>query len=131
MKSSSKIKGLSAFAALLVINFALFSFAVIKPGWDVPENFKKMKNPVKADEKSIATGKDLYNKFCKSCHAATGVGNGKMAGGSNFTTKEFKAQTDGDIYYKTTEGKDKMPSYKAKIKEDNDRWSVVNYIRTL
>jgi mono/diheme cytochrome c family protein len=131
MKSSSKIRNFAALAALLVINFSLFSFVVLKPGWDVPEKYKKMVNPVKPEKESIAAGKDLFTKNCKACHGVTGAGNGKMAGGANFTSKEFKAQTDGDIFYKITEGKEKMPSYKNKIKEDNSRWNLVNYMRTL
>ena len=65
------------------------------------------------------------------CHGETGVGVGSMAKPSNFTSKEFKAQTDGAIFYKINTGFGKMPSYKSKIAADNDKWNLVNYLRTL
>jgi mono/diheme cytochrome c family protein len=30
-----------------------------------------------------------------------------------------------------TEGRDEMPSFKKKVAEDDDRWLLVNYLRTL
>ena len=45
--------------------------------------------------------------------------------------KEFQSQTDGELFYKTTEGRDEMPSFKKTIKDDEDRWLIVNYMRTL
>lgn len=129
MITISKLKSITVCAVLLVVAFFLTSL-VINKGDDVPEKYKNMKNPVKADKVSLESGKTLYIKSCKMCHGAEGKG-GKMAGKSNFTSKEFKALTDGEIYYFTTEGIGKMPAYKNKIKEDNDRWSLVNYMRTL
>jgi len=115
----------------LAIFLCLVSFSSFDLGWDVPAVDAAIKNPVKADAASITAGKTEYTKSCKSCHGATGVGVGKMAGTSNFTSKEFKAQSDGAIYFKINTGMGKMPKYKTKIKADNDRWNLVNYMRTL
>jgi hypothetical protein len=49
----------------------------------------------------------------------------------DFSKADFQSQSDGAIFYKSSEGRDDMPSFKKKIPEAEDRWSVVNYLRTL
>lgn len=103
--------------------------------WPVPDAAKKKANPVKVDAASIATGKDLYNTHCKSCHGTKGKGDGPKASQLDTEcgdfTKDLAAQTDGALYYKTEEGRKDMPSFKKKIPDTNDMWAVVNYLRTL
>jgi mono/diheme cytochrome c family protein len=104
--------------------------------WPVPDKYKNMPNPVKSDATSIATGKELYTQHCKSCHGTKGKGDGPKAAqldteSGDFTKPTFQSQTDGAIFYKTTEGRKDMPSFKKKIADQNDVWSVVNYVRTL
>ena len=104
--------------------------------WPVPDKYKNMANPVKSDATSLATGKALYNQHCKSCHGTKGKGDGPKAEQLNtecgdFTKAGFVKQTDSEIFYKTSEGRKDMPSFKKKIADQNDIWAVVNYIRTL
>ena len=104
--------------------------------WPVPDKYKNMPNPVKSDATSIATGKELYTQHCKSCHGTKGKGDGPKAAqldteSGDFTKPTFQSQTDGAIFYKTTEGRKDMPSFKKKIADQNDVWAVVNYLRTL
>jgi mono/diheme cytochrome c family protein len=49
----------------------------------------------------------------------------------DFSTADFQSQTDGAIFYKTSEGRDDMPSFKKKIPDADERWSIVNFVRTL
>ena len=103
--------------------------------WPVPDKYKNMANPVKSDATSLATGKELYNQHCKSCHGTKGKGDGPKAAQldtecGDFTKATFQAQTDGVLYYKTFEGRKDMPSFKKKIPDANDIWAVVNYMRT-
>jgi mono/diheme cytochrome c family protein len=105
-------------------------------GWNIPAKFKTTKNPVAVGKESVADGKDLFGKHCKSCHGTKGLGDGPKAATldvscSDFSTKKFQSQTDGEIFFQITEGKGKMPSFKKNIPEDNGRWAIVNYIRTL
>lgn len=106
-----------------------------KKPWVVPEKSKAMKNPVKANDESIKAGKILYSKHCKSCHGVKGLGDGPKAKElktpSGDLSVDLKEQTDGEIYYKIKEGRDDMPSFKKKIPDDNDIWTLVNYVRTL
>jgi mono/diheme cytochrome c family protein len=129
------------FVLLTVITgLAGISFTVVnnieKKPWPVPDNYKKMKNPVASDAAAIAEGKALYATHCKSCHGTKGLGDGPKAAqlkteAGDFSTADFQSQTDGSLFYKTSEGRDDMPSFKKKIPDADERWSVVNFMRTL
>jgi len=94
-----------------------------------------MKNPTDPDvDKSI--GKSLYSKHCKSCHGKEGYGDGSKADEvdgdpGDFSSEEFQAQTDGALFYKSSFGRDDMPEYTKKMPDDEDRWLIINYMRTL
>lgn len=104
--------------------------------WVVPDKYLKMKNPVKSDPASIAEGKALFTQHCQSCHGKKGKGDGPKSANlatecGNFTVADFQKQPDGAIFYKTTQGRKDMPSFKKKIPDEEDIWKLVNYIRTL
>jgi mono/diheme cytochrome c family protein len=104
--------------------------------WPVPDNYKTMKNPVASSPESIAEGKTLYGTHCKSCHGAKGLGDGTKAATlktepGDFSKADFQAQPDGALFYKTSEGRDDMPSFKKKVPDAEERWSIINYLRTL
>jgi mono/diheme cytochrome c family protein len=135
MKSSTKIIAIICTAILFVTaNLAVAQ----KAGgpWTVPAKYKSMKSTVKSGDPSInAVGKDLYNKNCKSCHGAKGLGDGPKAAGlktstGDFSSAKFQANTDADIYYMSFVGRDEMPNFEKKITDEADRWAVVGYIRT-
>jgi mono/diheme cytochrome c family protein len=130
----------------IVVIGGLFIFGIIsgftsspstqKKPWLVPDASKNMKNPVASNAESIAEGKTLYGTHCKSCHGAKGLGDGTKASTlktepGDFSKADFQSQTDGSIFYKTSEGRDDMPKFKAKIPDADDRWNIVNYLRTL
>ncbi|MCX6280548.1 MAG: cytochrome c [Bacteroidetes bacterium] len=130
-----KMKNVSRLLAILLMLNAicLIGFAQKPAKWVAPDKYKTMKNPNAGD---ASTGKDLFAKHCKSCHGKDGLGDGPKAatlGAScgDFTAKEFQSQTDGEIFYKITTGRDKMPAFGKTISEDNDRWAIVNYLRKL
>jgi mono/diheme cytochrome c family protein len=100
-----------------------------------PASASAKKNPLAASEATFQTGKRIYGKECASCHGKKGVGDGPKAGDltkepGNFTTKEFASQSDGAIFWKMTKGNKPMPTF-ATAYTDEERWSVVNYLRTL
>jgi len=122
---------------IIVLSLSAFAFAHAQTaGWTVPANLSSKKNPTPANKDNLATGKDLYAKHCKSCHGVAGLGDGPKAATldvscGDFSSKAFQAQTDGDLFYKVSEGKGKMPGFKKNLPEDNDRWALVNYMRTM
>ena len=104
--------------------------------WDVPSKYKKLKNPYVNASDSDQVGRVLYTQHCKSCHGTKGKGDGKKAANldtptGDFTNASFQEQTDGEIYYKSFVGRGDMPNFEKKIADDEDRWLVVNYLRTL
>jgi len=121
--------------ALFISILSGFSLFQKKP-WPVPDNYKNMKNPVASNATSIADGKALFATHCKSCHGAKGLGDGNKAAQlktdpGDFSKADFQGQSDGSIFYKTSEGRDDMPNFKKKIPDADERWSIVNFIRTL
>lgn len=122
--------------SLFVMAFMAFMPKYQKEAWTVPDKYVKMANPVKADATSIAEGKELYIQHCQSCHGKKGKGDGSKAAQldtdcGDFTSADFKKQSEGAIFYKTLEGRKDMPSYKKKIPDQNEMWAVVNYVKTL
>lgn len=112
-----------------------FTIKQAKP-WPVPDNYKSMKNPLAGDAASVNDGKALYSTHCKSCHGNKGLGDGSKAAQlktepGDFSNAAFQGQSDGALFYKTSEGRDDMPNFKKKVPEAEDRWSIINYLRTL
>ena len=103
--------------------------------WKAPARAAKKKNPIPADKESIAFGKKIYEKECLSCHGVKGKGDGPAVkdlekNPGNLSDPKMWDQTDGALFWKTTEGKKPMPGYEKLLREE-DRWHVVNYMRTL
>ncbi len=122
-------------ALMATIGLYSFTFFQAKP-WNVPEAFAKKTNPVKSDGESLQTGKELWAKHCQSCHGKKGAGDGTKAAEletemADFAKDVVQKQSDGAIFYKILEGRDEMPTFKKKIPDESDTWSLVNYIRTL
>jgi mono/diheme cytochrome c family protein len=112
-----------------------------KNTWELPEDADKTKNPTTANDESIAKGKELYlerNKGnCIFCHGETGSGNEanlaklrrKPADLSN--KERMTAMTDGEVFWKISKGiTGIMPAGEKRLSEE-ERWHVVNYVRTL
>jgi mono/diheme cytochrome c family protein len=102
--------------------------------WVAPASADKIKNPLKGDEAAIKAGSVLYKQMCAICHGNKGKGDG-MAGmsltprPSNFTKTSIQEQSDGALYWKLTTGRSPMAAYENILKE-NQRWQLVNFIRT-
>jgi mono/diheme cytochrome c family protein len=113
-----------------------------KNTWELPEDADKTKNPVEATEESIAKGKELYldrNKGnCVFCHGETGSGNEAnfprlRRRPADISNKErMSSMTDGEVFWKLTKGINGiMPVGERKMPNAEERWHVVNYVRTL
>ena len=119
---------------IVFITTASFTLFQNKP-WTVPEPAAKKANAVKSDASSIAAGKVLWGQHCTSCHGKAGVGDGSKAAQLETTPPDFskaivQGQTDGALFFKTSEGRGDMPSFKKKIPDQEDIWNLVNYMRS-
>lgn len=119
----------------IAIVFILFMGSVSQDQWLAPPEADKLKNPVAGQQEAIKGGKKIFSTMCTICHGEKGKGDG-IAGAAlnpkptNLTTAAFHAQSDGAIYWKITEGRAPMASYKATLSEEK-RWQLVSYLRTL
>ena len=123
-------------ALIFFLSMAMYSFTTLDTtgDWDIPEKYKNMENPVDYDGEAKVIGKSLWRKHCQSCHGKDGLGDGPKAAeletySGDFSSEEFQAWTDGELYYQTTFGMDEMPAYDKKIPSDEDRWILVHYMR--
>lgn len=103
--------------------------------WMAPARAAAKKNPIPANETSIALGKKIYERQCFTCHGAKGSGDGPAAARlerrpGNLSDPKLWEQTDGALFWKVNEGHRPMPTFKN-VMSDEERWPVINYIRTL
>src|SRR5215216_2888090 len=112
-----------------------------KNTWELPADADKTKNPTTATPESIAKGKELYLERtkgnCVFCHGETGAGNEAnmpklRRKPADLTNKErVSAMTDGEVFWKVSKGiQGIMPAGEKRMSEE-ERWHVVNYVRTL
>lgn len=137
----TKSFNLLGIATVVMLAFVFMAFAFPqdqKKGepWDIPSKYVKMENPYADDADLVKVGKMLYSKHCKSCHGNKGLGDGPKAKQletfpGDFSSDDFQAGTDGELYYKSIIGRNEMPNYEKKITEEEDRWAIINYMRTL
>jgi mono/diheme cytochrome c family protein len=112
-----------------------------KNTWELPADADKTKNPTMPTTESITHGKELFLEKtkgnCVFCHGETGSGNEanlaklrrKPADLSN--KERMTAMTDGEIFWKISKGiTGIMPAGEKRMSEE-ERWDVVNYVRTL
>jgi len=113
-----------------------------KNTWELPADADKTKNPTAATPESIERGKALYldkdKGNCIFCHGETGAGNEANLARlrrkpADLTNKEhMAAMTDGEVFWKISKGiRGIMPAGERKMPTPEERWDVVNYVRTL
>src|SRR5215475_7193147 len=114
-------------------------------GGTSPMEAKAMKNPVEPTPKSIASGKNVYNKYCADCHGVTGNGvsekSTKLAEAgeakpSDLTDAKWDhGSTDGEIFVNIRDGvgvRGAMNGLNGRPGvSDSDMWNIVNYLHTL
>jgi mono/diheme cytochrome c family protein len=123
----------SLFVLLLVVIVAAVAFTALHNGkWNVPESAKQVQNPIPSSDSAILAARPIYLDKCSSCHGRFGRGDGHDAAlydprPTNFTLP-LTGTTDGELFYKITQGHKPMPSYKKKLTEEQ-RWQLVLLIR--
>ena len=130
--------------------FGLFTFLSFRPAemiqdpesWTAPPSAAGLRNPYPlpwgsrmASTSILSEGENVYQTYCVACHGIGGRGEGAPGmtfdvQPANFHEKTFKDQTDGAVFWKLSEGRGDMPSYKDLLSEDQ-RWKLVTYIRKL
>src|SRR5438270_341684 len=136
-RSAFRLSVLTLFTAL--IGSALTAVSVEEPEskekWVAPAAEAGKKNPVPVNDSSLAVGQKVYLQRCVGCHGKAGNGDGPDAADlgihpAKLSDPATREQTDGELFWKVTVGKKPMPSYRSRL-SPTDRWSVINYLRTL
>jgi mono/diheme cytochrome c family protein len=102
----------------------------------VPLDVANIRDPVPADERSLAIGRDVYTTNCETCHGESGRGDGPA--GLRLVPRPADLRihsapgvhTDGELFYWISYGfpNSAMPAWKDQLTEEQ-RWSVINYAR--
>lgn len=117
-------KKISGFILLLTISGGFAS----AQEWTVPEEESARENPLEYNLESVQKGKELYLLNCKSCHGDPGKNNALplVPAPPDVISDQMHANSEGDLFYKITEGRGTMPPFKSSLSED-DRWHLVNF----
>jgi mono/diheme cytochrome c family protein len=134
MSSTSSSESWRPVVLALVAGLALASAALAQTPWVAPDSEKAKKNPLPSDKKVVEQGEKVAKTNCVTCHGAKGKGDGPAAVALNpkpadWTSARVQSQTDGELFWKITNGRGAMPSWRHL--PDNERWALIRFIRSL
>ena len=92
----------------------------------------RMTRPTDLPAVAPGRGQELFQTFCEPCHGANGTGAGLVPiGAPPLNIPRTATLSDGYIYsYIRYGGFAIMPQYGDKITKREDRWAVVDYVRS-
>ena len=131
-----QITSLASFVLIIFFQTQSFSQETTKnERWLAPESSKEISNPVESNKSSIKKGAAIFKTRCTVCHGNEGHGDGPGGKALNpkpadFSSVKVQSQTDGEIFWKITNGKGTMIKWEP-ILSDEERWQLVNFIRSL
>lgn len=132
MLAKKILLGLLLLAILVVVLYS----ALQRTTWNVPEEAKKLQNPVPPSPEALRAGASLYRNYCAECHGDSGRGDGSEgkkydpAPTNLADAPHMNATSDGELFYKISQGLKPMPAFKKKL-ADRQRWQLVLFIRSL
>ena len=140
--SSSLQRNVAVPKFLFVLVLMIMVFAIVYAplhqsawSWPVPEEAKQLKNPLQSSPAALDAARFIYHDKCAQCHGDTGRGDGRDAARydpkpADFTDANLmRGVTDGELFYKISEGKKPMPVFKTRLTEDQ-RWALVLLVRS-
>ncbi len=99
--------------------------------WVVPQDKKGKLSPFEFSETSKSKGELLYKTNCMSCHGNPGKADFQKLTPSpgDPAMPKFQLNRDGELFYKISEGRELMPSFKNVISQD-EIWELISYLRS-
>jgi len=97
---------------------------------------EELVNPKAGDDPdSIARGVAAFSVYCQHCHGPGGEGDGMVAKRGfppppSLLAEHAVKMKDGQMFHVITLGQGNMPAHAAQVPRE-DRWNIINYIRTL
>jgi mono/diheme cytochrome c family protein len=126
--------GMQMHNSSMPMNHGMVTTGSTQTKWVAPSSAKTIKGPLKMEANDVKAGEALFTQTCVICHGIKGEGNG-MAGAAlipkpaNLTLNSVQSQTDGELFWKITNGNPPMSAYKD-ILTETQRWQLVAYLRT-
>jgi mono/diheme cytochrome c family protein len=135
-----------AFAVIfytLVILTVISARVIASPGREKPqregrmssEEARKLKSPVPFTKESIAKGRTLFSRNCTACHGNDGKSQvDVVANATDLTDPKVwgSGTSEGEIFRSIRDGAgDTMPPFKTQLRNEEDMWHLVNFIRSL
>lgn len=111
--------------------FTLFLSTYAQQEWIVPDNKIYEAASFSFSQDIEKAGRKIYNSSCQSCHGTPGKENfitlNPVPG--DLSMPKAQEQKDGELFFKITEGRGPMPSFKNILSSDK-RWAIIAYLRS-
>lgn len=116
---------------LIISLFHYFTISLFSEEWTVPAGQSDKTAPFKFTPEIVRKGADLFMKNCQSCHGIPTKANFARLDPSpgDPASEKFQKLTDGEMFFKITNGRGTMPQFKMILSEE-DRWDLTGYIRS-
>lgn len=104
-----------------------------------PDGYEKagtsLKNPLAANEETMAEGKRLFENYCLMCHGAAGMGDGPVVQRNGpkppaYSSEQLKNLPEGKMFHSIHYGKNMMGSHASQLTA-TQRWMIIRYVQTL
>jgi mono/diheme cytochrome c family protein len=105
-----------------------------------PATFADIKNTLSPNDENINAGKEIYLKYCSTCHGEKGKGDGPASASLDPKPEKLNANqaglSDAYLYWRIAEGgsmepfKSGMPPWKAILSEEQI-FQIITFLRTL
>jgi mono/diheme cytochrome c family protein len=139
--TTSPQRNLALRKMLFAFVLALIALSLVLAAWQsrewvIPEEVKRLQNPVAPSAAALASARLIYLDKCAQCHGDSGKGDGpegKMydpAPGNLTDAKHMSTRTDGELFYQISQGRKPMPGFKKRLTEEQ-RWQLVLLVRSL
>jgi cytochrome c553 len=104
---------------------------VFSQDWQVPADRQRRLSTFAFNDSIEKAGLQLYKLNCMSCHGTPGMGNYQplVPPPGDPATEKIQHNLDGEIFFKISEGRGQMPSFKNTL-STGDIWNLVAYIRS-
>lgn len=123
--------GKHIFSVIAVYVFLYQPLSAQTPEWVVPADKKAKLSSFEFTDSVRKHGREVYEANCALCHGTPGLGNFQKLTPPppDPVTAKMQQNTDGDLFYKITEGRGQMSSFKD-ILNPEDIWAVIAYMRS-
>ena len=113
----------NSFKNTALLFLCCLSLSGIAEEWEVPAAAQKKSATYAFDQASQDAGEKIYNANCASCHGQPTKGNFQPLTPipGDLATKRFVDQSDGELYFKITNGRGLMPQFKT-VLSNEERW---------